>query len=59
MEDKMRDPNEPSINDCGAPWNEGDDGECECSRCNRRRRKMIADEIAIDREDIDELFFRR
>lgn len=34
----MKDPNEPSPFDCGAPWNEGDDGECDCARCRHRRK---------------------
>lgn len=45
---------EPSINDCGAPWNEeeveNEDREtiiiCGCSRCKKRRR----DEADWDRD---------
>ena len=34
--------------DHGAPWNEGEDGECDCSHCRRRRRKEAADERKIE-----------
>ena len=47
---------EPSLHDCGAPWNEEDavdeDGEeitvCGCSSCQAARRKAARDEAAID-----------
>jgi len=26
-------------NECGAPWNEGDDGRCACNSCKREKRK--------------------
>ncbi len=47
--DEVRDPNDgcdPSA--CGAPWNEGDDGECECTRCAKARRDMAKAEAQID-----------
>lgn len=36
----MRDPNEPSVHDCGAPWNEDDEGDCDCSQCRHRKMKQ-------------------
>ena len=44
---------EPSMRDCGAPWNEDYDevtGEyfCACCRCKARRAKMARDEREID-----------
>ena len=47
----MRDPNEPSINDCGAPWNEDDEGNCVCSRCARAARLRARGEREEDKED--------
>lgn len=35
----MRDPNEPSILDHDAPYNEGEDGECDCYHCQKRRKR--------------------
>lgn len=35
----MRDPNEPSILDHDAPYNEGEDGECDCYYCQKRRKR--------------------
>jgi len=26
-------------NECGAPWNEGDDGKCACNPCRREKRR--------------------
>ena len=41
----MTDRNEPSEMDCGAPYNEGEDG-CECEYCQReRRREREADRV--------------
>jgi hypothetical protein len=40
--------NDVSRNDCGAPWNEGDDGECECSTCCYRRREAAREDKMID-----------
>ena len=40
----MYDPNDgsnPHI--CGAPWNEGDDGTCECTRCLKHKRQEARD----------------
>lgn len=34
-----RDPNEPSVYDHGAPYNEGAGGECECFSCMRERKR--------------------
>jgi hypothetical protein len=51
----MRDPNDgcdPSA--CGAPWNEGDDGECECTRCKKAARNREKDEYLIDEQREDE-----
>ena len=50
---------EPSIGDCGAPWNEeeyvDEDGEervrCGCFQCSRRRYKERRAEWAMDREE--------
>lgn len=45
----MRDPNDgsdPSAH--GAPWNEDDDGECDCSRCRRERHRQEREEAQID-----------
>lgn len=39
---------EPSRNDHGAPWNESDDGECDCERCCRDRRRAWREERRID-----------
>lgn len=39
---------EPSINDCGAPWNDDDEGGCDCSQCQRERNKAARDERRID-----------
>ena len=51
----MSDPNDgcdPSA--CGAPWNEGDDGECECTRCSKARRDREREEWMIDNQREDE-----
>ena len=47
---------EPSINDCGAPWNEDYDettGElfCGCARCKAARKKAARDEWEGDRDN--------
>lgn len=40
----MRDPNEPSIMDHGAPYNEDDEGNCECFICARAARRRAKEE---------------
>jgi hypothetical protein len=47
----MRDPNEPSIHDHNAPYNEDDDGNCGCSSCTRRRVKEAYSDYLIDKEE--------
>jgi hypothetical protein len=42
-EKAMRDPNEPSIYDCGAPYNLDDEGNCDCARCGHSRRRTAKD----------------
>ena len=52
---------EPSIHDCGAPWNQeesvDEDGEeiiiCGCSACVAARRKAARDEARIDQYEYD------
>ena len=39
---------EPSLRDHDASWNEGEEGECECSRCLHQRREMERVERLID-----------
>lgn len=34
----MRDPNEPSVLDHNAPYNEDDEGNCACYFCKKERR---------------------
>ena len=51
----MIDRNAGCGNECGAPWNEGDDGECDCWHCRMRRYKEARSEYMMDREpEIDE-----
>ena len=50
------DPNDGSNpNICGAPWNEDDEGNCDCSGCRSRRHKIARDEYLADHgsDDID------
>jgi len=50
------DPNDGSNpNICGAPWNEDDEGNCDCSGCRYRRHKIAKDEYLTDHgsDDID------
>jgi len=42
----MRDPNEPSIHDHGAPYNEDDEGNCECTSCKLAARRIAKAERA-------------
>jgi hypothetical protein len=43
------DPNDGSNpNICGAPWNEDDEGNCDCSGCRRRRHKQAKAEYDED-----------
>jgi len=35
---------EPSLSDHLAPWNEGDDGECECTSCKRKKKEQFDEE---------------
>lgn len=44
----MRDPNEPSVFDHNAPYNEGEDGQCDCVMCNRERRREAEADRQID-----------
>jgi hypothetical protein len=39
---------EPSNNDHDAPWNEGPDGECACTRCRKKAREEAEAEREID-----------
>jgi hypothetical protein len=39
---------EPSEYECGAPWNEGEDGECDCIHCRAAARKSAREEREID-----------
>ena len=39
------DPNDGSNpNTCGAPWNEDDEGNCDCCGCRHRRQKRAKEE---------------
>ena len=38
----------------GAPWNEGNDGECECSSCRKRQRDIDRADFLIDQEREEE-----
>jgi hypothetical protein len=40
------DGNNPNI--CGAPWNEDDEGNCDCSGCRHRRHKRAKEEYDED-----------
>lgn len=42
----IRDPNEPSVLDHNAPYNEGEDGECCCYYCEKRRRQEHLEDMA-------------
>ena len=44
----MRDPNEPSVFDHNAPYNEGEDGRCDCFICQRERRREAEAERVDD-----------
>ena len=46
----MRDPNEPSIHDHGAPWNEDDEGNCACSKCQRTARLLARSEEEVGKK---------
>ena len=39
---------EPSEFECGAPWNEGEDGECDCVHCRAAAKREARDEARID-----------
>ncbi len=44
-----------SRSECGASWNEGDDGECECTKCSKRRWDIARAEFDYDAKREDEL----
>ena len=45
---------EPSAWEHNAPWNEGEDGECECAHCRAKAREEARAERAIDDWELDE-----
>ena len=44
----MRDPNEPSVFDHNAPYNESEDGRCDCFFCQREKRREAEAERVND-----------
>ena len=48
---------EPSEWEHGAPWNEGEDGECACIQCRKKVRDEAQSERDIDRYDEGREFF--
>lgn len=42
---------EPSEDDCGAPYNENDEGGCACSSCRRKSKRQQREEYLAEMWD--------
>ena len=44
----MRDPNEPSCSDHNAPYNEDENGVCQCISCKHESHKKLKEEYLMN-----------